>query len=139
MDCKFCYVFCLSLELYLLCFIRSVRTWSCGGRILFVPCSHVGHIYRKNSPIKFPRSATSILAHNLARFADVWLDEYKRIYFSRTPHSLAERTNVSDRMALRRNLKCKSFQWYLENIFPESPYNMKNYTFGTVSVVKCGL
>lgn len=136
MGYKFVYVFFLiSLKLYHLWFIRSVRTWTCGGRILYLPCSHVGHIYRKMSPIQLPRSAELIVAHNLDRFADVWMDEYKSIFYSLSPHALAERTNVSDRKALRRNLKCKSFQWYLENIFPESPYNMKNFTFGTVSVV----
>ena len=27
--------------------------------------------------------------------------------------------DVSQRLLLRRKLKCKSFQWYLDNIFPE--------------------
>lgn len=132
MNFKFSLLFIILL---LLCFIRSIRAWTCGGQILMIPCSRVGHIFRKFSPIDLPRPAELIVAHNLDRFVDVWLDEYKHIYYLLFPFALEERTNVSDRKALRRNLKCKSFRWYLENIFPESQYNMKNYIFTTVSAL----
>ena len=27
--------------------------------------------------------------------------------------------DISSRIALRKNLKCKSFDWYIENVYPE--------------------
>lgn len=110
----------------------SVRIWSCGGRLITIPCSRVGHIFRKESPYDLPGGATHIVGHNLARMVDVWFDDYKKYYYVINPHSLKERTNVTDRLILRKQLKCKSFKWYLENVFPESPYNIKNARLGEV-------
>lgn len=42
----------------------------CGGRLEIVPCSHVGHVFRKRSPYKW-RSGVNVLKRNSVRLAEV--------------------------------------------------------------------
>ena len=52
----------------------------CGGVLEIVPCSHVGHIFRKRSPYKW-RTGVNVLKKNSIRLAEVWLDDYKTYYY----------------------------------------------------------
>lgn len=41
--------------------------------------------------------------------------------------------DLTERKNLRDRLKCKSFRWYLENIYPESRLSDKFIAFGEVN------
>ncbi|KAK5638663.1 hypothetical protein RI129_012958 [Pyrocoelia pectoralis] len=98
----------------------SFRIWQCGGRLETVPCSRVGHIFRDFHPYSFPENKDTH-GINTARLAHVWMDDYRRLFFMHQP-GLENNPIIGDlthRKQLRNKLRCKSFKWYLENVYPE--------------------
>lgn len=118
----------------------SFRIWMCGGSLEIVTCSHVGHVFRKSTPYTFPGGTSKIVNHNNARLADVWLDEWKNFYFAiNTAAKVIDRGDTSERKQLRKDLQCKSFKWYLQNIYPESPMPLEYYSLGEIRNINTNL
>ena len=53
-------------------------------------------------------------------FLKVWMDEYISHYYEANSHAkTVYYGNITNRLELRKKLNCKSFKWYMENIYPD--------------------
>ncbi|XP_053691775.1 polypeptide N-acetylgalactosaminyltransferase 3 [Sabethes cyaneus] len=114
----------------------SFRVWQCGGEVEIAPCSHVGHLFRKSSPYTFPGGVSGILNENLARVALVWMEDWSKFFFKFNKGTEEFKSlNVSNRIALKKQLNCKSFDWYLRKIWPQNFFPAPNKFFGRIQPI----
>ncbi|XP_050316764.1 putative polypeptide N-acetylgalactosaminyltransferase 13 [Bactrocera neohumeralis] len=102
----------------------SIKLWLCGGQIEIVPCSRVGHIFRKQHPFRFPNGSDSQTTYlrNSKIIAESWLDAYKYFFYASKPaakHIPLSSNDTEQSHQLKRVLNCQPFSWYLQNVFPQ--------------------
>ncbi|XP_044226276.1 polypeptide N-acetylgalactosaminyltransferase 10-like [Thunnus albacares] len=98
----------------------SFKVWMCGGRMEDIPCSRVGHIYRKYVPYKVPGGIS--LAKNLKRVAEVWMDEYAEYVYQRRPeYRHLSAGDMTAQKELRNRLNCKNFKWFMSEVAWDLP------------------
>ncbi|XP_038125593.1 N-acetylgalactosaminyltransferase 7 isoform X3 [Cyprinodon tularosa] len=118
----------------------SYKIWQCGGQLLFVPCSRVGHIYRLQGWQGNPPPAhvgSSPTLKNYVRVVEVWWDDYKDYFYASRPETLTlAYGDISDLKRFREEHRCKSFKWFMEEIAYDIPHHYplppKNVEWGEI-------
>jgi len=62
--------------------VFEMQVWMCGGSVEVLPCSHVGHLFRHRAILSLPSTANNT-RKNYMRVAEVWLDEYKGLFYEK--------------------------------------------------------
>uniref|UniRef100_A0A3Q3FBH3 Polypeptide N-acetylgalactosaminyltransferase n=1 Tax=Kryptolebias marmoratus TaxID=37003 RepID=A0A3Q3FBH3_KRYMA len=118
----------------------SYKIWQCGGQLLFVPCSRVGHIYRLQGWQGNPPPAhvgSSPTLKNYVRVVEVWWDEYKDYFYASRPETLTlAYGDISELKRFREEHRCKGFKWFMEEIAYDIPLHYplppKNVEWGEI-------
>jgi len=99
----------------------SFRIWMCGGRLDILPCSRVGHVFRKRRPYTSTDArGVDTQDRNALRVARVWLGGHiKHFYSANTGVETLTPGDLTERLELKEKLKCKDFSWYLNYVYPE--------------------
>ncbi|XP_050997693.1 polypeptide N-acetylgalactosaminyltransferase 15 [Acomys russatus] len=99
----------------------SFKAWLCGGSVEILPCSRVGHIYQSQDTSS--RTDPEVILRNKVRIAETWLGPFKETFYRHIPEaftlSKVAKPDCTERLKLQRRLGCRTFHWFLANVYPE--------------------
>lgn len=102
------------------------RVWQCGGTIELIPCSRVGHVFGgMGGGCPWPGAAPG--TKNKWRAIRAWMDDEHAAVMQKylpEPNNVGDISNMHE---LRDRLQCRSFQWFLDNVYPECWMNTVNH------------
>eukprot|EP00041_Stephanoeca_diplocostata_P003202 m.32547 g.32547 ORF g.32547 m.32547 type:complete len:596 (+) comp14138_c0_seq1:74-1861(+) len=94
------------------------RAWQCGGTIELIPCSRVAHVFGgMGHSCGWPGPPPGSI--NKWRAIETWTDNYKPFFEIFMQHPPADIGDLTHMKQLRADLKCKDFEWFVENVYPE--------------------
>ncbi|OQR67671.1 N-acetylgalactosaminyltransferase 7-like [Tropilaelaps mercedesae] len=120
-------------------FELSFKIWQCGGQILWVPCSRVGHVYRGFMPYSFGDLANKrkgpLVTINYKRVVEVWFDEFKEYFYTREPMArYYDAGDLTAQLELKKRLQCRPFSWFMKevayDVLKHFPYLPRNSRWG---------
>ncbi|CRL06432.1 CLUMA_CG019468, isoform A [Clunio marinus] len=119
----------------------SLKIHLCGGQLLEVPCSRIGHIFRAFTKSRKHESGKDFLYFNRKRIVEVWFEEFKNYVYRRHPerYNIDDVGNLTKPMKIREELNCKSFSYFLEVIAPDLlrtyPLNTPAFASGRIQLM----
>lgn len=97
-------------------FELTMKVWRCGGHIEIVPCSRIGHLFRDEKVRPYGVRVWQVI-HNFARLAKVWTPDHLHLFYRVKPQArIMWLGDLSEQQKRRDRLKCKSMDWYLQNV-----------------------
>ncbi|XP_070497839.1 N-acetylgalactosaminyltransferase 6-like [Chironomus tepperi] len=118
----------------------SLKINLCGGQLLEVPCSHIGHIYRAFTKARRHESGMDFEGFNRKRVVEVWFDDYKQHVYERHKrrYDSIDVGDLTEAKKFRQKLKCKSFDYFLKNVAPDIlvnfPLDQYPFAYGQIQL-----
>lgn len=111
----------------------------CGGRLLEVPCSRIGHVFRAFTKWRQHESGIDFVSFNRKRIVEVWFDEYKEFVYKQANGKLnIDVGDLQKQKAFRKKLKCKPMKYFFDVVAPDLlkkfPYETPLFAEGNIQL-----
>lgn len=118
----------------------SFKLHLCGGNLIEVPCSRMGHLYRMFNKFRKHPTRKDFTFYNKKRVVEVWMDEYKKYVYNRNPtYYQIDPGDLTQPLAVKEKLNCKPFKHFIDFVVPDLnehyPPEILNFANGTVQLL----